>query len=609
MIKLTLGEMLYRFRIERELEAKQICEGLCSTSAMSFFENGERMPDIILFEYLVERMGVSCAEFSIMVTEEEYEYYEWKEQVYTAIDNENWDELGLLLQANTTKKIYCNERLEEQFLLYARAIYEASKGKYELSAILIKSAVEKTMLGIMEKESIDISLGNTELHMLILYLYYGIKGNALAVEKGWKLFITLEKYVYTGIRNMSEIIKSYPKLICVGLHCFRSSITKERQLEYCERAIEILQRDKFFEDITEILYFYIQLLEQMKSDKLGFYKKQYEVFCDLLQSEDERIDFRPEKKVFQTPKLYIINEYFYSKRKECDITQELLSEGICEPQTYSRIESGKRAPSRKNLYKIAERLDINWGYYRGELDTCELKAFQLRRLQRRRDAEGRTQEALQILKELERYLDMSIVTNIQYIKLQECVAEYQLGLCTTEKAYEALVKTLQLTRDINNDTDTLVYYSQTELEIIGEMAQLLKKQQNPKLGIKLIETVIKQMSNGSLSLDYQWSAFNFLFRVLSGLYFSIGNYETSLNIARYVKKTMIRRKIGSVLPEVLDEIADNLEHMGEQYSDEYKKLYRYTYYLADFYSIIRITKFAKTYYEENFDEKIKWYED
>ena len=59
MLKITLGEMLKRFRIEKGVEARQICEGLCSQGMMSLYEKGKNVPDSLLFECMMERMGVS----------------------------------------------------------------------------------------------------------------------------------------------------------------------------------------------------------------------------------------------------------------------------------------------------------------------------------------------------------------------------------------------------------------------------------------------------------------------------------------------------------------------------------------------------------------------
>ena len=59
------------------------------------------------------------------------------------------------------------------------------------------------------------------------------------------------------------------------------------------------------------------------------------------------------------------------------------------------MESGKRKPSRKNFHALAQKLDINWCYYRGELDTADLEVFELRKRQRVANIKGRRQECLE----------------------------------------------------------------------------------------------------------------------------------------------------------------------------------------------------------------------
>ena len=46
--------------------------------------------------------------------------------------------------------------------------------------------------------------------------------------------------------------------------------------------------------------------------------------------------------------LFLIPEILLSARVEKGFSQEEASEGICTPETYSRIETGKRSPSLKN---------------------------------------------------------------------------------------------------------------------------------------------------------------------------------------------------------------------------------------------------------------------
>lgn len=78
MIKLQIGQMLYDIRTEMEITQEELCEGLCTVSALSKYENGTRFPDSLLFHALMQRLGKSPSRINIMVSEPEAEYYEWK---------------------------------------------------------------------------------------------------------------------------------------------------------------------------------------------------------------------------------------------------------------------------------------------------------------------------------------------------------------------------------------------------------------------------------------------------------------------------------------------------------------------------------------------------
>lgn len=607
MRKITLGEMLKRFRIEKGLEASQVCRGLCSPAAMSYFESGERMPDTLMFEYMMERMGVTPELFSVMISKDTYEYYEWKAKVCDAIENEMWGELEKLLIVKYSAQKKSKNRIEIQFYLYTKAICEGIKDKHAEATAMLKEAAQQTIPNIREIHKEKVLLSALEMHIMILYMFYGLKGNVLSIDETELLFESLESYIYNGKIDLNQKARVYSKLISVGLPILVDSMSEERQMELCKRAFELLRSSKTFHNIIELLELYVPLLQKHNSQEKDFYIKQREVFIDICSIQNKEIVSRPEQFVNSNPKYYMIHEFFSSKRKACGLTQEEVIEDICEPETYSRVETGKREPSRKNFQALVEKLDINWCYYRGELDTADLKVFELRRLQRLANIDGKRQLCLDILLEMEKRLDMTSVINIQYIKGNQYMAEYRMGKLSNEDAYIRMKDLLELTQKGKSDVSELVYYSQTELEILGNMAQILGKMGKFEEGIILIETVIKQMQNGIIHMKQQWNGFDYILRVLSGLYFDIGEYEMTIKITNYVKEENIRMKDGDCLAEQLDEIADCLEHIGKQHSEDYKKLYRYTYYVADFFFIDKIVGFAKEYYEKNFDEKVVWY--
>ena len=97
-------------------------------------------------------------------------------------------------------------------------------------------------------------------------------------------------------------------------------------------------------------------------------------------------------------------------------------------------------------------------------------------------------------------------------------------------------------------------------------------------------------------MKHQWRGYEFLLRVLGGLYFASGEYNKTVEIVKYVQKENNRRYDGGNLAETLDEIADAYEHLGVRYSDEYKKLYRNIYYVTDFYGKIEHAVFMVQFY-------------
>ena len=75
----------------------------------------------------------------------------------------------------------------------------------------------------------------------------------------------------------------------------------------------------------------------------------------------------------------LLGKRFREIRKKLGYTQEKFAEiaGI-EPQSISKIESGKNFPLLSNLEKIAERLNINLSdffVYEHKLDEADLKSL------------------------------------------------------------------------------------------------------------------------------------------------------------------------------------------------------------------------------------------
>lgn len=597
-MRVRIGELLKHFRIEKRMSAKKISTGLCSTSVLSDYEKGKKIPDSLSFCFFMERMGVLPEEFAIMAMNEEYGYWIWKEQVIQAIEVQSWDAVHTLMEAEVARAWECNEKLKEQFFLYAKAVCEANeKGDYAQAAEDIERAVRFTV-EVENLASGEAVYGTTELILLILYLNYGMRGNRLDVEAGKTLFYKLEKYVREKKGNAGDATKCYPKLICVGMHVLSDVLCEEEKRKLCETAINMLREYKDMYDILELLKLYIPLLSE--KEEIAYYKKNLEVLESLWMRAEMDTGFRPEKLYFQMPKIYLIDEFMYSKRKEKNLTQEVISEGICEPETYSRVETGKRKPQKMKYFALMERLEIGWAYFRGDLYTNDVNMYDLKCRHRIATLEQRYADSLDILNEMEKGLDMTHPINIQYIKINQINLKYRMKELSTEETYRSLSELLELTKKVNFEFKEVVYYSQTEMEIVTYIAQLLREMGRSQDGIQLIENMLEQANRSKVSATKQGKGAWFAMDVLSCLYFSIAEYEKATEIVTIVFQLCMRLRDAANIPAILDALADDLEHMGTQYSNEYQLLYRQSYYVAEFYHNVSVANLMKNYYEENF---------
>ena len=69
---------LRKEREKRGISQERLCRGVCAVSALSRYENGERIPDRLLMNTLIERLGKSSDKLVTMISCQEYAYFEWK---------------------------------------------------------------------------------------------------------------------------------------------------------------------------------------------------------------------------------------------------------------------------------------------------------------------------------------------------------------------------------------------------------------------------------------------------------------------------------------------------------------------------------------------------
>lgn len=174
-------------------------------------------------------------------------------------------------------------------------------------------------------------------------------------------------------------------------------------------------------------------------------------------------------------------------RKATGMTQEELSEGICEPVTISRYENGLLNPSDEKFVRLMQKMGENGNTCLFPLH-CEMADLQkemekMMNLLERADWDEVENQKRKMEQEFQLSLDYP--ENRQYLKRIEVIVNYKKGRISVREAIEhlkdALYETLKIREPedlpiyrILRETEVLIVYNLAVFyEIINDMAKVL----------------------------------------------------------------------------------------------------------------------------------------
>lgn len=155
-------------------------------------------------------------------------------------------------------------------------------------------------------------------------------------------------------------------------------------------------------------------------------------------------------------------------RKATGMTQEELSEGICEPVTISRYENGLLNPSDEKFVRLMQKMGENGNTCLFPLH-CEMADLQkemekMMNLLERADWDEVENQKRKMEQEFQLSLDYP--ENRQYLKRIEVVVNYKKGRISVREAIEQLKDALHETLKIREPEDLPIYRILRETEIL-----------------------------------------------------------------------------------------------------------------------------------------------
>lgn len=283
-----------------------------------------------------------------------------------------------------------------------------------------------------------------------------------------------------------------------------------------------------------------------------------------------------------------IGETFRQGRLAIGQTQEILCDGLCEPSTLSRIETGKQAPSRELTKALLQRLGQPYDRYYTFQTSNEMEADALRTnidscaaRFRQSLGEERHQAQRDILEQLER---LEAITEAddkltrQYILAMRASLSEETEPSDFEAKLNMLLEAIRLTAprlDLEKLDGRL--YSIDETEIISQIAIMYSKagQHEKAAGIfyqllTYLQEHYQDVTHPSRQLAP--TACNYARELCL-----MGRYQDALEIAEQGQKTCLDYGYCQSLPDLLAVMAECRYAMGEE--KQSRDLYCQAYYL------------------------------
>lgn len=109
------GKMIFTLRSHYKISMEKLAKGICSITSLSRFESCERIPDKLLLDALLQRLGKSSDKLEAIMTVADYRLFVHREKIEECIITEDY---------KTAKELLSEyEKSIRQKNPYTRSIY------------------------------------------------------------------------------------------------------------------------------------------------------------------------------------------------------------------------------------------------------------------------------------------------------------------------------------------------------------------------------------------------------------------------------------------------------------------------------------------------------
>nr|WP_297708301.1 helix-turn-helix transcriptional regulator [uncultured Butyrivibrio sp.] len=552
IIKDDIGfhNLLLSVRKHRRVSLEKLGYGLYSSTMMHYIESGERLPDYLMRNRIMDRLGVSAEDYSDYVSSEEYNRYKKRNELIEAVENEQPD-IAMALLDFLLKSSDESQKIEYQFLLDMKArILMQQHCLFEEVSEIYKCAIDATMPGIDIKNLDEYYLSADEYFLITLWVWASFEAGKIALDIAEETLYSILKIIEKSFFPDITKCRIYPIVIVKIYNLYNNTKILDNKakmntiLKYIDKAIELLRRNYRLYGAIELLEIKAKInwLDDRSKEWLTILKETYNNFGVNWNIDNNCYIY---KNVF----VVSVGEVIKGRREMLGITKKDLATDICTPKTVERIENGQNNPQQIVFKGLMQKLGVNGDYCRTDIQTNDFAMIQ--KYNEYLDAlNKKSLYAIGLLNTIQDTIDYNssnqqeLARVINLMKLRE-------GKISAGRFVANINKALMFTGiDINNIKELSGYLTNSELQCLYNIACRGSGAEEGKRAVNLMITLCEAVNKGKIS-NLKYSLYELIMSWYTNELGNEGQYAKSNDIsARIIKESLKRSRASNIASEL-----------------------------------------------------------
>ena len=599
----TMGRLIAGARKKKNISLEELSQGVMSAEDLNFIEKDDEYADKTTWDFLLGRLGISPLIYECYVEQEEYDLFKARKEM-REISNQIMN-IGLMsnesLRCEDTAQLkLLADQLEERCQRYAALLNNVKNITAAIHQIFLANMKGYVILAkqrgeLCKADALKLHMESEwkRIYSLDAVSWIQKPHNVLmAVYEQEMLFLLAQGYEENGeIKKAIQILtwlwqqrkkggdpEENTRVLSFAawkLAALEWNINRqEKAMEICQEAIDRSIQAESFRGLLPLLKQRLFFEKKLKcsQEEWDEQEKTIGVIDELFAEFHENPYGLFVLTTFENAR--IADEIIRIRRKEQNLTQTKLSEGILEPESYSRFECGKRKLRWKKKKKLLERLGE-----RGNKVTLLLESDDpdvVEEYQRIQDSSYR--EKYDLLKEkiydLKGKLDKTSKINRQFILHMQNNIDVRFFQILERKQIK--MKRQKEIKETASNFDMVSIqehgWSRTEIAIIKNIANAYRDDKKVEIAISILRKAIESFDKETIGQESACLGKQLLWETLATYLGDVEKYEDAIFYAKKGMKKILESGSAKGISGELYEIAWN-ERERKAKPEIYQKKY------------------------------------